>query len=74
MLVIRRRAGESLLIGTDVEIRVLETSSSRVTFGIIAPPEVLVLRTEIRDANLAAARGVSPEAIREVVARFRPGV
>ncbi len=73
MLVIRRRAGESLIIGPDVEVRVLETSPGRVTFGIIAPPEVLILRTEIRDANLAAARGVSPEAIREVVARFRPG-
>lgn len=71
MLVIRRRAGESLLIGPDVEVRVLETSPSRVTFGIIAPAEVLVLRTEIRDANRAAARGVTPGTIREVVARFR---
>ncbi len=73
MLVIRRRAGESLLIGPDVEVRVLETSSGRVTFGIIAPTDVLILRTEIRDANLAAARGVSPDTIRDVVARFRAG-
>lgn len=74
MLVIRRRAGESLLIGPDVEVRVLETSPSRVTFGIIAPEEILVLRTEIRDANRAAARGVTPDSIRDIVARFRaPG-
>jgi carbon storage regulator CsrA len=34
MLVISRRAGESILIGEDVEIQVLETGSGRVKLGI----------------------------------------
>lgn len=62
MLVIRRRAGEAILIGADIEIQVIETSPSRVKLGIVAPPEVLVLRKEIqlaRQQNLAAARGLA---------------
>ena len=59
MLVISRRAGESVLIGEDVEIQVLETGSGRVKLGIKAPRAVPVLRNEvrlIRDQNRAAAR------------------
>lgn len=47
MLVIRRRAGESLLIGDGVEIHVLEVGPSSVKLGIQAPREVPVLRREI---------------------------
>ena len=47
MLIIRRRAGESLFIGDDVEIHVLEVAPSYVKLGIEAPREVPVLREEI---------------------------
>jgi carbon storage regulator len=47
MLVIRRRAGESLLIGDDVEIQILEVATSQVKIGIRAPKRVVVLRKEI---------------------------
>jgi carbon storage regulator len=47
MLVIRRRAGESFLIGADVEVEVLEITSSQVKIGIRAPKQVTVLRREI---------------------------
>ena len=48
MLVIRRRAGESILIADDIEIEVLETTPTRVKLGIKAPKEVTVLRKEVR--------------------------
>lgn len=48
MLIIRRRRGESILIGDDVEIEILETSPTQVKLGIRAPKEVTVLRSEIR--------------------------
>jgi len=51
MLVIRRRAGEALLIGDDVEIEILEMGSSQVKLGIRAPKDVLVLRKEIQIAG-----------------------
>lgn len=73
MLIIRRRAGESILIGGEIEIHVVDISPGRVRLGIDAPSHVLILRKEIelaRRENLAAARGLSPAAIHSLVARF----
>jgi carbon storage regulator len=64
MLVIRRRAGESFLIGDDVEIEILEVGADHVKLGIAAPKEVSILRKEVhitRQQNEAAARALSPE-------------
>lgn len=58
MLVIRRRAGESVRVGSDVVVTVLEISANRVKLGFTAPAEVEVVRTEAevaRRQNLAAA-------------------
>ena len=37
MLVLRRRAGERILIGDEMEIEMIEISRSRVKLGIRAP-------------------------------------
>jgi carbon storage regulator len=61
MLLLRRRAGESLLIGDDVEIEVLDTGSWGVKVGIRAPKGITILRKElrmVREANCAAAQDV----------------
>ena len=61
MLVIRRRCGESILIGDDIEIEVLETSPTRVKLGIKAPKAVAVRRKEVRlteDQNRTAAQAI----------------
>ena len=49
MLVIRRRAGESLFLGDDVEVEILEIGASQVKIGIRAPKSVTVLRKEVRE-------------------------
>jgi carbon storage regulator len=70
MLVIRRRPGETLLIGDEIEIEILETGSSHVKLGIKAPKAVLVLRKEIqitRQQNLAASKGKSGAAVNSVL-------
>lgn len=75
MLVIRRRAGQSVLIGGEIEVEVVEAGPGRVKLGIRAPREVLVLRKEIvqtREENVAAARGLRREAIGELIGRIRP--
>jgi carbon storage regulator len=57
MLVIRRRAGESILVGTDIEIEVLEAGSNRVKLGIVGPRSTQVVRKEVKltaDNNLSA--------------------
>jgi carbon storage regulator len=58
MLVVRRREGESVLIGDDIEVVVLEAGANRVKLGITAPREVLVFRKELeltREQNRVAA-------------------
>ena len=74
MLVIRRRAGQSVLIGDSVEIEILDVAPGKVKLGITAPREILVLRKEIRftrEENLMAAQGVTPEAVQSLVERIR---
>ena len=66
MLVIRRRAGESLLVGDEIEIEILEIGGSHVKLGIRAPKHVVVLRKEIQIAgqeNLAASKEKSTAAV-----------
>ena len=73
MLVIRRRAGESILIAGDIEIEVLETTPARVKLGIRAPKNIEVIRKEIgliAGANLSAAREVSLDLLSPVLAQL----
>ena len=58
---IRRRTNESILLGDDIEIQVLEIAGNRVKLGISAPRELLVLRKELRETeefNRSASRAV----------------
>jgi carbon storage regulator len=47
MLVVSRRPGQSVLIGGDIEVFVLEVDGLRVRVGINAPREIHVLRREL---------------------------
>ena len=62
MLVVRRRAGEAISIGEDIEIEVIEISRSRVRLGIRAPRAVQVNRREavvVADENRQASSLIS---------------
>jgi carbon storage regulator len=47
MLVLTRKKGQSLVIGRDIRVVVVEVSGDFVRLGIEAPPEVAVFREEI---------------------------
>ena len=47
MLVIGREVGETIVIGDDIRIRVVETREGVVRFGVDAPREVPVHRAEV---------------------------
>ena len=50
MLILRRRAGETLLIGDDVKITVMDVYEGGVRLAIDAPKSVTVLRSELLQA------------------------
>ena len=47
MLILTRRAGETVMIGSDVTITVLGVKGNQVRLGINAPKDVAVHREEI---------------------------
>jgi carbon storage regulator len=59
MLILARRIGESIMVGDQVEISVVDIKGDLVKLGIKAPPQVKVYRSEvyaaIQEENRAAA-------------------
>lgn len=49
MLVISRKAGESILIGDDIEVIIFEAQNGKVKLGINAKSSIKILRKEIVD-------------------------
>ena len=47
MLILTRRAGETLMIGDDVTVTVLGVKGGQIRIGVNAPREVAVHREEI---------------------------
>jgi carbon storage regulator len=70
-----RRAGETILIGDDIEIVITHIGRSRVKVGIRAPRETLVIAREVklvRDENLAAAVTTPPADLSHLIAHLQP--
>jgi carbon storage regulator len=75
MLVLRRRAGESFLIGDEIEVELLAVTQQGAKIGIRAPKETIVLRKELKitqQQNAQAARGVSLSGIAQAIKKLRP--
>lgn len=63
MLVLTRKENESIMIGNDIEVKLLDIKENQVKLGIIAPREVPVHRQEvylaIKAENAQAAAAAS---------------
>jgi carbon storage regulator len=73
MLVIRRREGQSVLIGGSIEVFVIDAAAGRVKLGITAPREVPVLRSEIRvtgEQNRIAAQRTSAHGLADLLSQI----
>jgi carbon storage regulator len=60
MLVLTRKENESIMIGDNVEVKVLEVKENQVRIGVVAPREITVHRMEvylaIQRENIEAAK------------------
>ena len=48
MLVLKRQRNESIVIGDDITVTIVEIGSDAVRIGVEAPRHILVDRTEVR--------------------------
>jgi carbon storage regulator len=75
VLVLTRRAGESVVIGDDIRVTVVEVRGDVVRLGIDAPRDVKVHREEVHravsEANAAAA-AASDDDIQRLAAALQP--
>jgi len=69
MLVLSRQRDQTIMIGDEIEITVVDIRGDKVRLGINAPPEIPVHRKEVYEAikreNRAAA-SVKPEDVAKV--------
>lgn len=74
MLVLTRRANQSIMIGSDVVVTVLEVRGDQVRIGIDAPRSISVHREEVfRELEAANRAAASPDSgALEGLAALRP--
>lgn len=67
MLILARKMNESIIIGGEIEVSIIDIRGDQVKLGINAPSHVKVYRREVYEAILeenrqaAAARAIPPE-------------
>ncbi|MBP5250085.1 MAG: carbon storage regulator CsrA [Lachnospiraceae bacterium] len=74
MLALSRKTGESIIVGSDIELTVLEIKGDQVKIGINAPKQIPIYRKEIyiqiQEANQEAARQTaSPEELSKLIGK-----
>jgi len=53
MLISRRKEGESLLIGENVEVRIVSVRGKKVILGVVAPRDVRIAATKLTNAEMS---------------------
>lgn len=70
MLVLSRKINQSIMIGDDIEIMVVDIKQDQVKIGIVAPTSIKVYRKEIYDeikASNIEAQKISAEKIKNLL-------
>jgi carbon storage regulator len=71
MLALSRKQGESIMIGSNIEVTILETKGDQVKIGISAPKSVPVYRREIyaqiQEENRETAANLDMESLKKLL-------
>ena len=69
MLILRRRKNESILIGNDIRITIIECAADGVRLAIDAPKQVSIIREELSEAEQINKHAMSPNATSNTFSR-----
>ncbi|RCX19079.1 carbon storage regulator CsrA [Fontibacillus phaseoli] len=53
MLVLRRKIGETVMIGSDIQVQILGIEGDQIKLGFLAPKDVQILRQELYEGIVA---------------------
>ncbi len=63
MLILRRKKNESILIGDNIRITLLECASDGVRIAIDAPKQISIIREELSEAERINKEAISPGSV-----------
>ncbi len=78
MLVLSRQRDETIIIGDDIEITIVDIRGEKVRLGINAPPHIPVHRKEVYEAikreneETARKKGEAPHQVESLAKRKKP--
>lgn len=61
MLILRRKKNESILIGQDIRIIILECAADGVRIAVDAPKQISIIREELSDAEQTNKMALAPK-------------
>ena len=73
MLVLKRKAGESIIVADNIEIKIIEVEECRIKIGIDAPKEVSIIRKEVleetksENKTAAQSRNIDKSALTKIL-------
>lgn len=73
MLVLKRKAGESIIVADNIEIKIIEVEEGRIKIGIDAPKEVSIIRKEVleetksENKTAAQSRNIDKSALTKIL-------
>ena len=75
MLVLARKPNQSIMIGDDIEIRIVDVKGDQVKIGITAPRNIRVDRKEIyemiKTENIESVKAVDKVKLKEISNMFK---
>ena len=75
MLALSRKQGEAIMIGSDIELTILEVKGDQVKIGISAPKSVPVYRKEIyaqiQEANKEVVATLDIESVKKLKKKYK---